>query len=289
MTDYYRVLGVNRDASIRQIRRAYRTWMRRIHPDHNPYPDSLPFGAPDITLVNEAWSVLSDADRRAAYDDVLDPAQPSAVEQLEAALPPVPPGFETHPRMDYRSWSTWAGILPARAADAARGALSLSAISADLSGLSALKSDHLWLLDARERPVTDADLRHLTRFHRLEVLALDQTAITDSGLTQLRHFPELRTVSLTGCAIGDEAAGFLASIKTLQDVELDATQVTDAGVSAFAGHPELTILDLRKTQVRGEGLLELVDLPKLRELRLTGRAERKARRYFRDRPEVTII
>lgn len=287
--DYYRVLGVNRDASIRQIRKAYRTWVRQIHPDHNPDPDALPFGAPDLIIVNEAWSVLCDPVRRKAYDKLLDPKRPSTVETLLDALPPIPRGFEAHPRASWVEWSGWAVVPAARAADAVRGALSLSAESEDLSGLASLGPEQLWLLDARDRPITDFDLQHLLRFHRLEVLALDHTEVTDSGLDLLRKFPELRTVSLTGCQIGDDGARALASVKTLQDVELDRTSVTDLGAAAFSGHPELRVLDLRKSKVRGEGLEELAQLPKLDQLRVTGRARRKATRIFRNRPEVSVI
>jgi molecular chaperone DnaJ len=38
--DYYRVLGVTRDASTHEIRRAYRRLARQHHPDRNPEPDS---------------------------------------------------------------------------------------------------------------------------------------------------------------------------------------------------------------------------------------------------------
>jgi molecular chaperone DnaJ len=88
--DYYKVLGVRRDASEKQIQKAYRTWVRRTHPDHHPDPDSVPFGAPDIILINEAWSVLGDPDRRAAYDRTLDPAPLSQSASLAASLPTTP-------------------------------------------------------------------------------------------------------------------------------------------------------------------------------------------------------
>ncbi|MDQ3442005.1 MAG: molecular chaperone DnaJ [Chloroflexota bacterium] len=62
--DYYDVLGVQRNATEQDIKRAYRTKARKYHPDVNK--DA---GAEDeFKDVNEAHEVLSNADRRAAYD-----------------------------------------------------------------------------------------------------------------------------------------------------------------------------------------------------------------------------
>ncbi len=62
--DYYDVLGVQRNATEQDIKRAYRTKARKYHPDVNK--DA---GAEDeFKEVNEAHEVLSNADRRAAYD-----------------------------------------------------------------------------------------------------------------------------------------------------------------------------------------------------------------------------
>ncbi len=73
--DYYRVLGVGRDASPPEIRRAYRRLARRHHPDRNPEPDS-----PErFRSLAEAYAVLNDPARRARYDQTTrPPSQPLA-------------------------------------------------------------------------------------------------------------------------------------------------------------------------------------------------------------------
>lgn len=62
--DYYEVLGVDRNASDEQIRRAFRQLAFRYHPDHNREDGA----AEKFKEVSEAYEVLSNADKRAAYD-----------------------------------------------------------------------------------------------------------------------------------------------------------------------------------------------------------------------------
>ena len=62
--DYYEVLGVAKDASEADIKRAYRKMAAQYHPDVNHEP-----GAEErFKEINEANEVLSDADKRARYD-----------------------------------------------------------------------------------------------------------------------------------------------------------------------------------------------------------------------------
>jgi curved DNA-binding protein len=64
--DYYQTLGVARDASAEDIKKAYRRLARKYHPDVSKEADA----AARMSEVNEAYAVLSDAERRAAYDEL---------------------------------------------------------------------------------------------------------------------------------------------------------------------------------------------------------------------------
>jgi curved DNA-binding protein CbpA len=72
--DHYRLLGVSRDASAGEIRRAYRRLARRHHPDLNPRPD----GAERFAALAHAYEILNDPAARARYDHTLTPRAPIA-------------------------------------------------------------------------------------------------------------------------------------------------------------------------------------------------------------------
>ena len=63
--DYYEVLGVARDASDAEIKRAFRGLARELHPDVN---DHDPEAEERFKAAAEAYEVLSDAERRRTYD-----------------------------------------------------------------------------------------------------------------------------------------------------------------------------------------------------------------------------
>ena len=70
--DYYEVLGVDHDADARTIKRAFLKKARTLHPDVNKAPDA----EEKFKEVNEAYSVLSDEQKRANYDRYGDPDGP---------------------------------------------------------------------------------------------------------------------------------------------------------------------------------------------------------------------
>ncbi|UCF68957.1 MAG: DnaJ domain-containing protein, partial [Acidobacteriota bacterium] len=81
--DYYAVLGVDREASETEIKKAYRQKARELHPDVNQSPQA----AEQFRDVNEAYEVLSDPEKRQRYDRL------GSAWKHGAPFEP-PPGFE---------------------------------------------------------------------------------------------------------------------------------------------------------------------------------------------------
>jgi len=70
--DYYQALGVPRDAPVEEVKKAYRKLARKYHPDVSKEPGA----EARMKEVNEAYAVLSDPEKRAAYDQLGSGYQP---------------------------------------------------------------------------------------------------------------------------------------------------------------------------------------------------------------------
>ncbi|QPK62361.1 DnaJ domain-containing protein [Methylomonas sp. LL1] len=64
--DYYQILGIKRDAPLADIKKAFRKLARKYHPDVSKEPNA----EARMKEVNEAYTVLSDTEKRAAYDQL---------------------------------------------------------------------------------------------------------------------------------------------------------------------------------------------------------------------------
>ena len=64
--DYYEVLGVDKNATDEELKRAYRKLAKKYHPDANP--DNKKEAEAKFKEVNEAYETLSDSQKRKMYD-----------------------------------------------------------------------------------------------------------------------------------------------------------------------------------------------------------------------------
>ena len=64
--DYYKIMGLSRDATQDEVKRSYRKLARKYHPDVSDDPEA----EERFKEVGEAYEVLKDPEKRAAYDQL---------------------------------------------------------------------------------------------------------------------------------------------------------------------------------------------------------------------------
>ncbi len=86
--DLYQRLGVRRDASPDELKKAYRTAALKWHPDSSSkLTDNVREAQREFVAISEAYQVLSDLERRTQYDRQTAVARPTAKPQTETKKP----------------------------------------------------------------------------------------------------------------------------------------------------------------------------------------------------------
>jgi hypothetical protein len=92
--NFYQTLGVGRSANAKQIRSAYRDLVKRHHPDLFNTPGEKAAATEKLRLLNEAYAVLGNAERRRLYDQEFAPPReerrraPAAAQRQKRSRPP---------------------------------------------------------------------------------------------------------------------------------------------------------------------------------------------------------
>lgn len=68
---YYEILGVSYSATDDDLRKAYRKLAAKFHPDKQKDPDTAADAAEKFKRANRAYKVLTNPDKRQAYNDVI--------------------------------------------------------------------------------------------------------------------------------------------------------------------------------------------------------------------------
>ncbi len=116
-TDYYELLGVEREAGTEEIARAFRTAAKDHHPDRTDDPEARE----RFTVLSEAYAVIGNPERRARYDELraapipnTRAARPAPDRIPNRAAPVVPEPDETRPlsvrALPERRHGRWASI-----------------------------------------------------------------------------------------------------------------------------------------------------------------------------------
>jgi len=219
--DYYRILGVDGNASPEEIAEAYRALVLQCHPDLNP---GDPQAEARFLAVQAAFEVLSNRVRRTAYDRTRGPYRtfvPSKIDPLawHVQLYPLkakqPQWFQPNQRnLRTLVLVTLCAILyslpavailyswlavewnPAKRQPEAEAVEAIEKLGGTVQGV---------LVNLALTQITDAELaHHLKGLTQLRVLVLNGTKVTDAGLEHLKGLTQLKTLQLWNTKVTDE-------------------------------------------------------------------------------------
>jgi curved DNA-binding protein CbpA len=294
VTTHYDVLGVSPLATGPEVKRAYYRRARRYHPDAHAGSSDAVLEETESAManLNEAWNVLRDPARRAAYDAELE----AEVRVERAARSGRRPG--RHPRRQtpelvigrgFHYWMGSAGYVTQ--GDGLRTRISLSVEGAtDLAPLRSLAPDRLFALHAQGAAIGDRQLADLAPLAGLRFLDLSGTRVTDAGLVVLLGMESLEHLSLWDTQITDAGLSVVGRLRSLRFLGLGNTRISDAGLRSLSGLSGLRVLQLWGTRVSGPGLAHLKDMEHLELLSLPRRVRGQRRRSVKaGRPQLQLV
>jgi hypothetical protein len=272
--------------------------------------------------LTEAWQILRDADRRAAYDRLLleqaartmdvdgkakararwqaarhqavttTPRRAAAPSRARTSPGSIPEARTTRPAVGpgpgFRPWLGSSGTVFRPGEGGPRFSLAVDG-ARDLRPLADLLPDRLLALHAARARIGDEQIAHLAGHRGLRLLDLSDTVIGDAGIAHLASCSSLDTLLLWNTRVTDRGLELLAQISTLRVLGLGGVRVTDNGLKAVSRLGNLRVLQLFGTEVTGPGLAALDPCTALELVSLPRRvAPRWRRRLRRAHPSLTI-
>ena len=126
--------------------------------------------------------------------------------------------------------------------------------------------DKIETLALSDTDANDDDLKNIVHLSQLRSLRLDGTNITDKGLVHLKDLRNLRSLRLSGTKITDDGLRHLEKLTQLMHLHLDGTRIADEGMKHIADLPNLITLNIERTSVSDASVDAIEAMPKLRRL-----------------------
>lgn len=154
--DYYQTLGVDKSATADEIKKAFRKLARKYHPDVSKEPDAQA----KMSALNEAHTVLEDAEKRAAYDQLSQRRQAGTAGQDFQPAPGWDRGFEySGPPQGGEEFSDFFANLFGQAGQASRARASGARAEPQMRGEDHHAKVAISLRDSYEGATRDIGLR----------------------------------------------------------------------------------------------------------------------------------
>jgi DnaJ-class molecular chaperone len=93
--DYYRLLGLSKEATEKDIKKAYYELARKLHPDKAENPQQAAENANILAQMSKAYNTLKDTEKRKEYDSLLEKGKAPTVNVSTPTAPGAAPGTTT--------------------------------------------------------------------------------------------------------------------------------------------------------------------------------------------------
>lgn len=117
--------------------------------------------------------------------------------------------------------------------------------------------------------ISDAGMKHISKFQNLKTLFLEATSISSAGMTEVKELKELEEIFLSNTNVSDSGLAHVAELPNLHTLVLaGCNRVSDEGMIHLTKMSQLRNLILSETSVGDRGLFDLGQLQQLQTLNI---------------------